>query len=202
MGIIYRKRISNGEPRRPSWVEDGAPDMDIGGRVYVFPGLDPACCGSEPDGTQWHDVADGWQCAAVGDLSAPARTQQWADVGAVSDMDGHLWLAPCILTTSGDRAFRVRYGGQDYMPVLTDEQDRAMVVAQAARAALASLASGGPDVEMAPVCAWASELLSLTHQMHPSVSQALAVCDDKLALSMVLHATGLVPPEGQNDAAA
>ena len=188
--IIYAKQRTSDDASRPSWVEPGAPTTTWNGKTIVCPGADPMEVGAPPEDTVWHDVDEGWQCALVGEPTAPARTQRWADLVAVEDLGGRPWLAPCIIKPDRSRAFRVRLGGENYTPQLTPEQDQAADVAMAARDALCADALSGDEISMSVGCRWAAVLLCVGHQLHPSVVQALAITDELLTTGVLVVAAG------------
>ncbi len=103
-----------------------------------------------------------------------------------SDHGMRWWACPVILDADGRRAFRVAYG-DNWMPALTPEQERAEAIAREARAAL----TGGQDPGTAVGCQWAAELLAMTHHLHPRVIAALHLMDDMLMAETLTIAAGL-----------
>lgn len=142
----------------------------------------------------WRDIGDGWEAALHGLLEPRwlLRQQAWCDIADVSDLTGRRWAVPIILGTNGGRAFRVAYRGRDFLPDLTDEQQRAMDVAKTAREAFeAILDKKGPDVEIAAACAWAAALIPMAMHVAEGALVELGIVDDVLAVGTCQAATSV-----------
>lgn len=192
--ILYRDRLSATRVGPPAWLE-GAPELqcreDAGGRLWGIG--DPLLVGPQPDGA-WKDLDDGWQCAFVGatDPRDLARQQRWADLAPVTGVNDLVWLAPEILTPTGEIAYRPPLGGPDFLPMPTPGQKRCQEVAQAARVAMTVAATGGEGVPRAAACRWAAILLSETHHVAAGVFEH-GLMDETLAIATTLFAAGLRP---------
>jgi hypothetical protein len=142
---------------------------------------------------EWFDVEDGWAVALVPgvpfDPRAISRSQAWADVETVEDIDSRRWLAPKIRRKGGGRAFRHKYG-RNWLPSLTPEQTRAEEIAKAAVEAI------DQDTPISVACQWAAELLSITHHVTPEALAALSLVDDLLAIEVLRVASALEVSRG------
>lgn len=133
------------------------------------------------------DGSPGWQVVAEGDFEPRSHIKvrtPWKL--AVVDVQGVRWAVPHVLTPDGSRAFSVRYGGPDFGPVLTEEQDRAMRLATEIRTAIQ--AETLPDM---PIRArWAARLLPLVYCLSEGSLAVLGMSED--LIDNVLHvAAGL-----------
>lgn len=141
---------------------------------------------------RWHDVGDKWECAILPGLSglALARAQVWADVREVQGMNGVIWMAPQILTPMGAPGYRPALGGPNWLPIPTPEQKECQQVAEAARAALISVSTGGEAPPLAAACRWAAVLLSAANHASPEVF-ACGLMDEPMAVQVCAIGAGL-----------
>lgn len=184
--IVYHDTTPDTRDTPPPWLV-GAHDLhrrDAQGGRWWGVGAHPWLVG--PQDTTWHDLDDGWRCCLVGDLDPVAlrRAQRWCDTEPAVDLHARRWAAPVILGDDGQPVFRVAYG-EDFLPALTPEQQRAQEIAKAARQALSSGGIDGPYARR-----WAAGLLEITHHLHVQVIGKLTLLDDALVLSVLQPAAG------------
>ncbi len=191
--LVYRDTKA-AKRRAPPPGLDGAADLheasDRNGRFRWW-GIGNAHLVGERD--DWTDLDDGWQVAAVGKLDPQQsrRTIRWCRTVDVQDAQGRTWTAPVVLNMNGDRCILVSYG-KDFLPVLSNAQERALSLATAARDALvAAQGIDGAGLDMPVAARWVAELLALTHHMGMETMGALGLIDDALILSVLSAATGL-----------
>jgi hypothetical protein len=110
--------------------------------------------------TGWETLCPGWEVANKGPFSSIAhvnkRSQFFCSVVKIGDED---WLIPSVLTDNGVRNFQVIYGGDDFLPRMTEKQTRALALATEVRTAL--LSDNLPDFSIR--AKWAAEFLTLTY---------------------------------------
>jgi hypothetical protein len=198
--IVYLH--AGAEPRLPPWLEGFQPPKGVqvcrretvhGHLVGVGDPLVFDC----PPADAFCEVEDGWRAAIVGrvDPLVLARRPAWCRTSAVEDLRGRTWLAPIILDVAGDRDFLVAYGGREFLPRLTPEQEACERVARAAREAIPK------GIEIAPAGArWTSLLLTATTAISADTIAELGLVDDALAVGALAFATGL--PLRREDARA
>lgn len=197
--LLYRDTLHGSRRDPPPWLV-GVADVHCreGARGRLWGAGDGRVVGEQQ---HWLDLDDGWQCSAVGKAEPETcrREIAWADCGKVLSLAGEVWSAPILLTSDGNRAFRVAYG-DDWLPALTPEQERAEAVANAAREALLravpSEDNPGEGLPMRVACQWAAELLSLAQGVTPQIIARLRVMDDRLAVGALMVATGMKVQHG------
>lgn len=189
--IVYAH--ASQQPVTPPWLDGFAPwpgtqvvhrDTALGHLVGVGDPIVFEC----PPARIFSDLDDGWRVALAGPLD-PAliyRNPSWCRTAEVVDLLGRTWRAPIILDGDGERDFLVRYGGKDFLPVLSEEQARCEAMAQAARVAVPAGIEMGPEA-----CRWAAVLLSATYAVPPEAIAALAILDAGLVIGCLAAATGL-----------
>ncbi len=191
------------QPITPPWLVDFAPapgsavclcrrETEHGHLVGIGDPLIIDC----PPMRIFAEVGDGWQAAVLGAVGAEhlARRPRWCRTGSVTSLSGETWQAPVILGPEGERAFLVRYAGRDFLPVLTPEQERCELVAEAARAAIPSGIDMGPEA-----CQWASVLLAAANHISAEAIAELGLLDGQLVaevLATALSTTGAYLPPG------
>ncbi len=202
MSLVYRIRAPIATP---PWLEGWEPSR---------PGV--ALCHRDSEGghlvgvcdelvfkpaKRWFPVGDtGWEVGLVpgatfepGDLARAGVL--WCDARAVADLKGRRWNAPRILNDRGERDFRIAYG-PDWLPALTDEQERALTICKTAREEM--LREGESQLEMRVACQWVAELLSLTHHLCPAVFAVLGLLDDLLVPETLSASTGMPSMEAHH----
>lgn len=195
MMLIVCDHKANERKDPPAWLEGAeelqSRDSQDGQRWHgIGPGY---LCGPQPQAT-WKQLGDGYSaCILKGfDPQSLSRRQHWVQTALAADLLGRVWRVPCILSPEGDRAFSTAYG-EDFLPLLTDEQAHAEKVAKAARAALASQAHGGDPIRMDLAARWAADLIACVNHVTPAVLAKLGLLDDALIGSALYHASGFMP---------
>ncbi len=191
--LVYRDTKA-AKRRVPPPGLDGAADLlevaDRNGRFRWW-GISNAHLVGERD--DWADLDDGWQVAVASKVDPQMfrRTMRWCRTVDVDDAHGRTWTAPVVLNASGDRCILVSYG-KDFLPVLSNAQERALAVASAARDALvAAQGIDGAGLDFPVAARWVAELLALTHHIGMEAIGALGLIDDALILAVLGAATGL-----------
>lgn len=195
MGIVYLTKTGTGAAC-PPWLSDWTPrpgraslchrDCEDGHLVGVCEDVvfKPA--------NRWHEIDSDWSVGRVSgskvNQDALIRDILWCDIQAVRDLKDNVWAAPVILTAGGSRAFRTAYG-TDWLPALTEDQERAERIAEAARDEF--LRAEGSSLEMPVACQWAAELLSITYHLHPRAIAALAILDERLVVEVLKAGCGI-----------
>lgn len=206
--IIYRydPSIRRSDANVPPWLEgweSDAPGIGVCSRETedgtIYGVADPLLF-NLPARRAWEPLGDNWQAIMVGTLDPRplARGQRWADTRPVVDMQGRTWLAPRILGEDGTRAFRVAYGGPDFLPTPTPIQLRCFDVAQAARAEV----EGGGLSDIGISARWASILLASVMHIPEAAFSVFSLPDEFLIIGTLQHGTGLplklaTPPADQ-----
>ncbi len=194
--LIYRDRKHNQRLGPPTWLED-AQDVqqreDAAGRLWAIG--EPALVGPRPEG-EWRDLGNQWDCCVIGKLDTkPLRRRQlWASLFPSHGVDEIIWMAPEILTPTGEMAIRPPLGGADFLPMPTYSQRRCLDVATAARSALIQASTGGDGLPLSAACRWAAVLLSETHHVPPEVF-GCGLMDEILACQVNRVAAGFRPVE-------
>lgn len=202
--LVYRH--PSHQPIVPPWLADFEPvagssvalchlDTDRGHLVGI---ADPVCFAAPPE-RAFVDLDDGWQVAQVGaaEPALIARRPRWCRTVAIQSLSGEAWRAPIILGTGRERAFIVRYGGRDFLPLLTPQQERCEAVARAAADAV--------ELDMGPeACQWAAVLLEAANHVPAVALAVLGLLDGQLVAETVAAATSRVgryePPGEAGDA--
>lgn len=186
--ILDRK----GRPTPPPWLE-GARDLAqcLCDHGTLWSCAEPALMnGTGP----FVDLADGYAVAGrfePGDLVALERQATPYQTKPVRDLRGWEWQAPQIINEDGDRQFAVAYG-DDWLPTLTDEQAKAMEIANEARLTFGRQLAGEVDgVDMRAGCAWTATLLCLVYHLTPQIMARLRLVDDALVIQTLAHAADL-----------
>lgn len=179
--IIYRSTIGC-----PDWL-DGAHDLchrEADGCDYWGIG-NPAWFTPPADG--WARVCDGIDAAVIGEATDfPIGRKMTCGVAYANDMHGNQWSVPKVLTQTGERAFPVPIG-PDYLPAPTDEQDRILVVATAARGALIAMQESDDDgIDAAASARWAVEILCYGNHINAGTMLALGLLDEALTLQTLV----------------
>jgi hypothetical protein len=179
-------------PTPPPWME-GARDL---ASVVCHHGIIWSC--AEPalitgDGP-WSDLADGYAIggkAEEADLDALTRAATCYTTADVVDLRGWIWQAPLVINEAGERQFAVGYG-DDWLPVLTTEQEKAVQMATEARLAFGQqLVGAGEGVNMRAGCAWTAHFLCLIYHLTPQILAKLRLIDDALVLQTLACAADL-----------
>jgi len=181
----------------PPWLQ-GAADLccrhgAVGGYIY---GIGPAyLLGNKPDDAT--ELENGWQVWINGEVDTVRlrRDVRWCNLVPVEDLNGALWHVPEILDAGGKRAFRTRYG-KDFRPLLSDEQIKAVEIANEAKTLMSRLLKDKAEPtedEQCAMCGWAATLACMTNHLSIPVVAALGLMDDSLATSTLVGATSFDP---------
>lgn len=198
--ILYRDSRASQRTNPPAWLEGAVNlqrrDADSDGVRWWGIG-EGYRCGDQPS-AQWNDLGEGWSFAVLSDLvpQALARNQSWCRTRPVADLKGRVWQAPCLLTLDGRRAFNVSYGGDDFLPVLTQEQHEIEAIARVAAEALINCHESGTELDMRAACAWASRMLALVNHVSPKALARGGLLDDGLVMTTLYAATAMAPGGG------
>jgi hypothetical protein len=179
-------------PTPPPWME-GAQDL---ASVVCHHGIIWSC--AEPaliagDGP-WSDLGAGYAISGrfeSADLAALRRAHGPYRAQPGVDLRGWQWDVACVLDADGARCFAASYG-DDWMPILTDEQSRAVAICEEARVAFLAHAddqAAAPPMQAA--CAWAATLLGLTYHLSPTVIARARLLDDALVAAVLQIAADL-----------
>lgn len=185
--LYYRTHASRPEPLPPEMVGWESPSVDanlvtqIVGEHRVV-GIVPQFVFAPPD-LGWQSIGGGWEVASVGPF-VPLHHANRASPFPVLDIaiGSTLWLLPRILTDDGRRAFRVRYGGAGFEPMLTPAQSRALAVANEVRTAHAA----GTMPEYPIRAAWAAEALTLTHALSSATLAVIGLDEDVIDATLAV----------------
>lgn len=187
--ILYRHPSS---VRPPPWLAGAANLMhrEDRGMGFVFGLGEPYEFGIFPPGAS--ALADGWECALVGDLDSRRLQRRMAGQPVVEayDMHGRPWAAPMMMAVDGSRAFQVSYG-PGFLPRLTAAQAELFDFAAHAKAELPRLI-GDPAarVELMPTaCAWAARALAYVNHVTPEVVEQLGLLDEELVAGVLVTLT-------------
>lgn len=113
-----------------------------------------------PEGP-WSAHVMGWQVCKIREpepLDHVRMKSKWPCITV--DIDGKPWFLPAILDANGKRLYKVAYGGADFLPILTPEQERIEAIVHAIRA--------DESADMPVKARWAAALLGLTYHMSPT----------------------------------
>lgn len=162
--LYYRTHASRSGERPPELVGWESPSVDaqlnenIVGEHRVM-GISPPFLFFPPT-SGWQPLTNGWEIVSAGEFSPFSHAKKASTFRCIPyHVDGGDWFLPSVLNDEGVRNFKVRYGGEGFAPILTDEQKKALILATEIRTA--HKAGTMPDER---VCAeWAAELLTLTH---------------------------------------
>lgn len=186
--IVYRDQMHGLRDCPPPGMADAVNlQRREDGKGRLWCAGDPLRLDSAPD-RLWIDLEDGWQVRMTKEGPEPetlAYGHPWADSVDVQDGLGRVWKCPRILDASGERIFRVRYGGKQWLPILTEEQEGVEAMARATRAAL--IAESAPREA---ICTWAEVFLRVLHPIPPGVIAALGLLDDLLTVESLKVAVG------------
>lgn len=138
------------------------------------------------------ELEGGWLCWQIGELDPTrlVRAQGWCRLRSVSDCDDRQWPSPLLLSRGGERCYTVKYGGPEWMPVLTKVQAEAEHIARLARDALAAASVTG-ELDDQASAAWTARLLSTSLHVTPEVLAKLGLIDDPLIIGVLQSASGV-----------
>lgn len=177
-------------PHPPAWLA-GADDLrqadSPGGIVWA---ICPAFVFPQVPDHAWRALPDGYEVGGTVDDADPVRLLRRPGayrLESVTDLRGRAWRVPVVTDEQGDRAFAVSYG-EDWMPVIEPEQDRALKIAAEARSVIRP---DGPGAPIQAACAWSAAFLSLAYHLTPAVIQRAGIMDDALAVGIVGAACSL-----------
>ena len=182
----------------PAWLDGGA---DINSAVCqdgILFGAGPSYLLGQAGRASAKPLDDEWTVWLNGEVE-PAflvRPRAWVDMEIATDMHGRSWACPVAMTTGGKPAIRANYG-DDWLPEYTEEQQRLLAVASAARAALEAAYTGDHRHPIDPraACAWAAEALAVSNLLTVKIIRRLSLLDDALVAGVLLHLTGFRPPD-------
>lgn len=133
-----------------------------------------------PPEAGWVPLCPGWEVANVGKFNPLVHAKLASSFSVVPlDIDGQTILFPCVLNEAGSRTFKIRYGGSDFSPLLTDEQTSALQLAKEIRTCHES----GKWPEMNVRAQWAARLLSLSYCLSPASIALVGLISDDLILA-------------------
>ena len=125
--------------------------------------------------TGWTKLCQGWEVANVGVFTPLWHAKMSSKFPcAPIEVDGATWLIPRVLNESGTRAFKVVYGGPDFAPRLTLEQQDALDIAREIR----TCHDAGVWPEMPVKATWAARLLGLTYHLSPTTIGIVGIPED------------------------
>lgn len=195
--LYYRTSMGQGSTRPPEllgYASTGGADLHEatvdGWRVL---GVTPALR-FDPPADGWEPLAGaaGWQIVSKGPFNPNAHirtSSRW--MVAAAEAGGQRWAVPHVLTPEGLRSFKVAYGGPDFAPQLTAEQQAALALATEIRTAIT--ANALPDI---PTRArWAARLLPLVYCLSEGSLALLGMSED-LIDSTLRVAAGLYAQRG------
>lgn len=108
----------------------------------------------------WQAHTPGWQVCKIRDIEPLDYVRLKSPWPCITvEIDGKPWFLPAIVDANGKRLFKVAYGGSDFLPVLTPEQERVEAIVHAVR---------GGDADMSVKARWAANLLGLTYHLSPA----------------------------------
>jgi hypothetical protein len=131
-------------------------------------------------------LCDGWQVVQNGPftLNAHARSACKYQVKVI-ESDGKPIMVPKIVTSSGQRAFPVTYGGTGFKPILTNEQTEDLQLASEIRACNES----GIWPEMSVQALWAARLLTRPYSLSTATIGMIGILNDKV-IEQTLNVAG------------
>ena len=186
--IIYRHPLaSTGTLSAPPWL-DGAPSIvHSETQTHRLAGIGPDHQMGDRD-TGWQAVGEHWEAQRVlPDLPIQLyRKLSWAKTRVVADAEGRNWQVPIVLTPQGSSAIIAVYG-DDWLPAYTPQQQRLLLIADSAKAALESR-----ELPAAAGCQWAAEALEAANYITVKVIQKCGMMDAHLAQNVLLALTGIL----------
>lgn len=131
-----------------------------------------------PPAAGWLPIGQGWEIVLVGGFNPIHLAKRSSTFPvAVVTVGEHTWFFPKVLTDDGERAFKVTYGGPEFMPQLTSEQTLALALASEIRTAHAACTLP----EMSVQARWAAGLLPLTYHLSSKTIGAIGIHEDIIA---------------------
>ena len=193
--MLYYRTHASRTGERPAdlagWLPP-TPDVQISenvvGEHHVFGVVPPMVFAPPSDG--WQAIAAGWEVALVGEFNPMwlAKRSSTFPIRIV-ELEGHSWFMPTVLTADGERAFKVTYGGPEFLPQLTAEQSSAMTLAREIRTAHDAGTLPGMSVR----ARWAAALLPLAYHLSVKTASAIGLHEDVIAATLAVaggyHAT-------------
>lgn len=135
----------------------------------------------------WSNLCAGWEVALVGPFDPIAHSRMASSFKCVpTEIDKVTWLLPQVLTSTGVRSFKVVYGGNDFAPILTTEQSKALALATEIR----TCHEGGNMPDMQTQAKWAASLLPLTHHLSSGSIGNMCVLNEDLIVATCAVAGG------------
>jgi len=186
--IVYHHPTS---VRPPPFLE-GARELcaraaDEGG--YFF-GIGPHyLCGYPKGHPGIVSLDNGWSAAVIGAVD-PFFIQReiiGLPIVCVEDISSRIWQIPMILNADGSRAFPVRYG-QNWKPVLTEQQTQLVEFAREARNLMPRLLAGNnvEREELMPVaCSYAAAAIAYANHISPEALEKLNLIDTSLVAGVL-----------------
>lgn len=191
--IYYRAHADLATRRPPELVDWVSPSVDATLNETII-GVDrvmaitPQFVFAPPEGP-WEPLGDsGWFFCQSGafDLMAHARIACKYQC-IVQQIAGMSFILPVITTPTGERAFPVSYGGPDFMPQLTAEQESDLALAIEIRTCISS----GNIPAMNRRAKWAARFLTRTYNLSLETIGATGLLTDDLIIAIELAAGGL-----------
>lgn len=199
--IIYEEAPPRESTTPPEWLEgaEGLQRREGAGKRWW--GIGSGALVGPQEGAQWRQIAPGVSATLLRGLDplALAKAQSWCPTTRVADLQGRIWLAPCLLNEKGERQFYVSYG-DDFEPYLTPEQANAEKIALAVRSAITA-ANATTDTEhlglpTAMACRAAAVFLALVNHVPFEAFAPLRLLDTALTAGVLYAASGKTPRLG------
>ncbi len=183
--LYYRthaSRVGEMPPELSAWRSTG-PNANLNEQTigeHRVLAITPPFVFAAPD-KGWTPIGRGWEAANVGEFN-PLDHAKLASTWMCSpaDIGGLKWMLPVVLTDTGARAFKVRYGGQSFLPTLTDEQTWAFELAKEVRICHEANTWPSDDVR----ARWCARLLQLTYCLSVETLAIVGIDEDVVAATL------------------
>lgn len=135
----------------------------------------------------WTPIGNGWDVCLVGEFLPAVMANQKSPWKVQTEQHGgNAWFFPIILHPNGSRAFEVRYGGLDFLPMLSEQQ--AAMVALAGEVKTCMDSGNWPDMSVR--ARWAARLLSLPYHLSPATIAAAGILTEGIIAGALMTAVG------------
>lgn len=184
--FYYRTHSSRAGERPPEldgWVSPSQ-DANLNEQTigeYRIVGITPPFIFNPPV-SGWVKLAHGWEVASVGAFCATNHAKVSSTFEGIPVILDQPWLLPVILTDKGTRAFKVMYGGADFLPMMTAEQSAALAAAIEIR----TCHDSGKWPDMSVKARWAAAIIGLTYCVSPTSLGLVGLSEDLIETTLAV----------------